>query len=169
MTYQSDIRRVRKMRRRRTGASGAHTSSKPVIFWDQSRNSYVIKTPSNEAYKNELRVLCFTATYLGSTEKAWSVNESEIETAKTIVAGYFGHFDFIPKPESNFNLGANNLESAASAALQIFKTAGKDASGKAFRALSMSYHPDINKAPGANETMAELNHAWDKLKKELGW
>ncbi|APX72643.1 molecular chaperone DnaJ [Companilactobacillus allii] len=48
--------------------------------------------------------------------------------------------------------------------LGVDKNASEDEIKKAFRGLSKKYHPDINKAPDAEEKFKEINDAYETLK-----
>ncbi|WP_125711703.1 molecular chaperone DnaJ [Companilactobacillus kedongensis] len=48
--------------------------------------------------------------------------------------------------------------------LGVDKSASEDEIKKAFRKLSKKYHPDINKAPDAEEKFKEINEAYETLK-----
>ena len=47
--------------------------------------------------------------------------------------------------------------------LKIKNTASNDEIKNAYRALAKKYHPDLNKAVGAKETLIEVNEAYDIL------
>lgn len=171
MNYGERLRRDT-MRRRRLyggrGQTGTITSTKPVIYWDAANHKYTVKTPKHKEFNDEMKTLVETASYMGRDDSAWLFAERELDLVKTITAAKFGDFDFVPKPlEQGFSMKDNGK--ANDAALRLWRIAGRDASLKAFKSMVMQYHPDLNKATGSNNIMADLNVAWDQLKKELGW
>lgn len=48
--------------------------------------------------------------------------------------------------------------------LGVSRAAGEDEIKRAYRQMARKYHPDINKAPGANEHFKEINEAYEVLK-----
>ena len=150
--------------------SGASQSTKPLIFWDDDRNKYVVKAPFSDSFKNRLMVLCPSAIYLGKTEGAFAVNPSDLDRAKVVVEGTYGEFDFIPKEEreqAKFSM-ANSI-AANNAAMTMFTIAGPEAARKVYLMLIKQFHTDTNPDQESAEKAAQINVAWDQLKKELGW
>ena len=49
------------------------------------------------------------------------------------------------------------------AVLQVHPTAEPEIVDAAYRRLARMYHPDVNKAPGAHETMIRINLAYEIL------
>ena len=52
--------------------------------------------------------------------------------------------------------------------LGLNKGASDDDIKKAYRKLAKQYHPDVNKAPDAEEKFKEINEAYEQIKKERG-
>src|SRR5882757_10922269 len=48
-------------------------------------------------------------------------------------------------------------------ALGVSRTASQDEIQKAYRKLARTYHPDVNKDPGAEERFKEVSEAYDVL------
>lgn len=153
--------------RKRYSHSGATTSTKPIIFWDAARLRYVIKTPYSDFFKNSLLTVCHSATYLGASEKAWSIQEDDLAAAKLTVQATFGEFDFIEKPSSEHTIVHTN--GTQGAALRLLTIDGYDGAKRVYSMLIKQYHPDTNKSPEASAKAAEITTAWRDFKREMGW
>lgn len=156
--------------RPRSSTGAVKTPNKSVIYWDESRHKYIVKPAYAASFKNQFNSVCHTAVYLGTTEGAYTIEESDLNAAKIVLEAVFGDgmYEFIPKPQFNHAMVNGEVDGAAKAALKLFTTAGPAASAKAFKSLANQFHPDLN--PDADPTkMTDINTAWAELKKELGW
>jgi hypothetical protein len=150
-------------------SSGTQQSTKPIIFWDGEKNKYIIKTPFTDAFKNQLMVLCHSAMYLGKTEGAFAINAEDLENAKVVVEALFGEFDFIPKEEREQAKFSMTGSAANNAAIALFTIAGPEIARKYWLNVIKQFHTDLNGDSANSDKAAQINVAWDQLKKELGW
>lgn len=152
---------------------------KPQIFWDPTSKEYMIKTNFNEAFIQDLKTLC-SPTY-HATGKLWSVKESEVNDAKTIVEAHFppdqyGTLDFIPKPDpskAKTSVTNGHVSPAAKAALTMFEISHYDDAKDVYRLLVKRYEKawkDPDNCPQEDkDKAAAITRAWKELKQHCGW
>lgn len=79
---------------------------------------------------------------------------------------FHGLFSTLPSRRPSHNRGARLIVRAESdfyAVLGVTKNASKSEIKSAYRKLARSYHPDVNKEPGAEQKFKEISNAYEVL------
>jgi len=75
-----------------------------------------------------------------------------------------------PPPYPNlFSRGRHPQPPTHYTTLNLMPGAPKRQVEASYKALAMTYHPDVNKTPQANDKMKSINIAFAAIKKENGW
>lgn len=138
---------------------------KPEISWSAFYGRYVVRTPYNSDYVKLIKTpftLNITPVWCDQ-QKAWLIDQTDIEDVKKLVRQFFGDFDFIEKPPSfTATAVATNTKHE-----RLIRLLGYEAMSAAWRRRMTQVHPDATNGNG--RTASEINSLWQDIKRELGW
>ncbi len=128
---------------------------------ESSQEGWVkIITPYNQAFIDELKeTIPSTYRRWDPEEKVWLVHEAYQETLLDILSNYFDDV------QSDLVEAEESISSGPYGTLFLLPDAPNALCKSAYRLLSMAYHPDRG---GSEESMKNLNLAWEKIRKERG-
>lgn len=153
--------------RRRTGTS-APKWFKPSVLWGPDLFAYVVKTPYNTEYIEELKLLCDVPAKWDAELKAWLVDARDESLLKRLLEKHFGSYDFEEKPKN----GAGSFQTYDpskddSAYRKFILLCGKDIITRVWKQSMIATHSDMT--GGDDKTAAEINASWASIKRDLGW
>lgn len=154
-----------KRRRHRT----SEKIQKPKIVYSEDHLGYLIFTPYDKTFVDEIKFLPDSPVRFERDLKAWIIFPDDLDCVKELVSRYFGEFDFLGPSESNSQYGSLPSTNAVSDSdfKTIFRIAGPELSNKFYRMIASNVHPRTESDD--HHLSAELNAAWTNIKNSGIW
>lgn len=139
----------------------------PTLIFDPSVNGWVCKVAYNQDWINDLKFrIPGAARVWDKTRKVWVVDDMFIDTVRDICKKYFGSYKEIkneappPPPPPPVIHNVSHFE-------DFLRLCPLEDVKALYRKAALSSHPDRN--GGDSSKMTNLNVAWDRIKKDMGW